>query len=269
MSGGARLAGRLAVIPDEYLHLRILTECYQDVQKARIGMQNRVGSGTVYVAPISGVIEDLVHSEKILASAIGKALKAAAPDVHAWTKQVVGLGPPSVGQLLGLIGPPSFAYPHHWVGLGENRILVADEPYVRTLAQLWAYCGHGDPARKRRAGMDQSEALRLGNDRAKRVVHLIAEGCVKCRGAIKRAYSELDSPHEGGDGGAEVVASSERHAPRRRSPYRDVYDDARETYVDRDWTVAHQHAAALRLVGKTFLSDLYDVALASTKEAAA
>lgn len=66
-------------------------------------------------------------------------------------------------------------------------------------------------------------------------------------------------------------------ATRRRSPYRDVYEDARERYGDRvhavecvrcgpsgkpalvgsPWSAAHQHAASLRLVGKELLRDLW------------
>ena len=52
---------------------------------------------------------------------------------------------------------------------------------------------------------------------------------------------------------------------RRRSPYRDVYDLGRLTYVDRvdddgkPWTPGHQHNAALRLTGKAILRDLWTV----------
>lgn len=124
-----------------------------------------------------------------------------------------------------------------------GRHLVADEPYQRMVSQLWAYCGVGDPERKRHAGMDKDEALACGKPLAKSLCRLLAESCVKVN----------------------------------RGPYREVYDLARIRYATRlhkkpcvrcgpsgkpaaegsPWSAAHQHGAALRLVSKEILKDLW------------
>src|SRR5690606_6954143 len=59
------------------------------------------------------------------------------------------------------------------------------EPYERSLRQLWTYCGHGAPV-KRRKGMSQDEALGLGSPRCKMLVHLLAEATIKCRPEPKK-----------------------------------------------------------------------------------
>jgi hypothetical protein len=48
---------------------------------------------------------------------------------------------------------------------------------------------------------------------------------------------------------------------RKRSPYRDIYDDGRLRYAEREgWTDGRKHNASLRLVKKAFLLDLWLVA---------
>jgi hypothetical protein len=111
-------------------------------------------------------------------------------------------------------------------------VLVADPPFERSVSQLWSYCGHGDPTRRRRKGMTADDAAAMGNPALKTAVWQIAVACTKQVGTARS----------------------------RRSPYRDVYDVARLTYADRDWTDAHRHAAALRKVGKEILRDLWKVA---------
>lgn len=96
----------------------------------------------------------------------------------------------------------------------------ADRPNV---AKLWAYCGHGNPNLKRAKGMTQDDAFALGNPNAKKAAWKL---------------------------GAQFV----RHMD---SPYRAIYDQARERYADRDWTDGHKHAAAIRFTTKRFLRDLW------------
>lgn len=133
-------------------------------------------------------------------------------------------------------------------GVGEKLIarLIAEigDPGERpNVAKLWAYCGVGDPARKRSKGMTQEEALKLGNPKAKKICWLIGESFVKVN----------------------------------RGPGREAYDAAREKYADRvhekacvrcgpagkpalpgsPWSLKHQHEAAKRYAVKMFLKDLW------------
>lgn len=136
------------------------------------------------------------------------------------------------------------AYP----GVGEKLIarLIAEigDPNERpNPAKLWAYCGLGDPARKRKSGMTQEEAFKLGNPKAKKICWLIGEAFVKVN----------------------------------RGPGREHYDAARAKYADRvhaaacvrcgpagkpalpnsPWSLKHQHEAAKRYAVKMFLKDLW------------
>jgi hypothetical protein len=136
----------------------------------------------------------------------------------------------------------------HYPGVGEKLIarLIAEigDPGERpNPAKLWAYCGLGDPARKRKAGMTQEEAFKLGNPKAKKICWLIGESFVKVN----------------------------------RGPGREQYDAARAKYAERThetacvrcgpsgkpalpgspWSLKHQHEAAKRYAVKMFLKDLW------------
>jgi transposase len=134
-------------------------------------------------------------------------------------------------------------------GAGETlmaRLVAAvGDPASRpNPGKLWAYCGHGDPERSRiPKGATQAELFRRGNSNAK-----------------KRVY---------------LLAAQFRRTP--GSPYRLLYDQARDRYAERvheracprcgpagkpaqpgsPWSLGHQDAAALRFVGKRFLLDLW------------
>lgn len=226
--------------------IKTLGELLDDLESVRIANSNRIaalerdyGDALPHLDVIqkqAATTEHLAHLELVRAWR----KHPLAP----WAKSIAGLGEKSVARLVAIIGEPS--------------VKQTGEP--RTVAELRAYCGHGDPARRRAKGMTQEELFRLGNPRAKTQVWLIATGFVKQNG-------EPDSL------GRE----------RPRSPYRDVYEEARERYADRlheapcvrcgpsghpalpgsPWSDAHKHAAALRFVGKRFLLDLWEASRAN------
>ncbi|MCA1571953.1 MAG: hypothetical protein LC798_16905 [Chloroflexi bacterium] len=273
-----------------------MAESFEDAQHARMAIQHRTSpktmkDGTVVppsVPPefVADALAAMEQAEKKLALAMRRAFRKAMPEVAAWAKDTPGIGVSSdhlIARLIGTIGHPVIAQPYHWEGEGPDRTLVADEPFVRHVAQLWAYCGHGDPGRKRRKGMSAEEGAALGNPRAKMLVHLLAESCIKCVGSRANGSSSTtqDTPAADADFSGDhcrldshptsvladpstddaVVNAKPTPGSRRRSPYRDTYDLARLTYADRDgWTPLHQHNAALRLVGKAILTDLWKVA---------
>ena len=95
----------------------------------------------------------------------------------------------------------------------------AEDRPRRGPAELWQFCGVGDPARSR---LRKGERVEF-NPEAKMRVRLVAESCMK----------------------------------QRTSPYRAVYDRERAKWADRDTTDLHKHNHALRCVAKAVLKDLF------------
>lgn len=227
--------------------LRIYTRSYWDAQKHRIKIGNRAFSGVTDVETIKDIRDSAKRTEELLSKALIKNFKDAFPEIYAWTEETPGLGPVLMGRLLGEIGHPCWAFPSHWEGRGETRKLVSDAPFMRNPAKLWAYCGVGDPKRRPFKGMTDRDVYAMGNPKAKMLVHLLAESCMKQQGTGNR----------------------------RRSPYRDTYDVFRARYEDRmetkvnkktgkeetkPWSDGHKHNAALRVTGKEILLDLWVLA---------
>lgn len=216
--------------------LRLMAETFSDLQRARISVGNRLGSSQVDQEMTAPILERAQLAEDGAALVMRRTFRGAVPHIAAWVKATKGLGEHLMARLIGAIGDPAIASPMRWTEeppedhvcdpkrCGEGRHLVSLPSYRRTVSQLWSYCGHGDPTRKRRKGMTQEEACAGGSPHAKMIVHLMAECCMKCAD----------------------------------SPYRAIYDMARITYQSREgWSLGHQHNAALRKVGKEILRDLW------------
>ena len=223
--------------------LRVYTRSYWDAQKHRIKIGNRAFSGVTDVETVEDIRKSAKRTEDLLSKALVSNFKTAFPEIYTWTEETPGLGPVLMGRLLGEIGHPCWAFPSHWEGKGETRVLVSDPPFMRNPAKLFAYCGVGDPARRPFKGMTDKDVYAMGNPKAKMLVHLLAESCMKQQGTGNR----------------------------RRSPYRDTYDIYRARYEDRvevkidkdgnktekSWSDGHKHNAALRVTGKEILLDLW------------
>lgn len=237
----------LAPSDNPYKELRIWSEMYQDAMQVRIAATNRLERSAINkdVANYELHIKLLSGTEHECALELVRSYRKTVPaSVRTWQKNSPGIGEHLLARLLGIIGDPRLATPYHWEGTGkDSRRLVADEPYARSISQLWSYCGVGDPERKRRKGQTVEEAMACGIPLAKSVLYLLAQSCVKVN----------------------------------RGPYREHYDAARLRYADRlhktdcpacgpagkpakagsPWSPAHQHAAAMRKVSKEILRDLW------------
>jgi hypothetical protein len=230
-------------IHEQFTSLRTFTRSYWDSQKHRIGIGNREFSGVTDPATIAEIKASAKHTEDLLSKAMVSNYREVAPDIYQWVEDTVGLGHVLMARLLGEIGHPIWAFPSHWEGTGDKRVLVADDPFKRNVAKLWAYCGHGDPARKLHKGMTDKELYAMGNPKARMLAHLLAESCAK-------------SP--GGETKTGVM--------RKRSPYRDTYEAGRARYESRvdetgkPWPDGRKHNAALRLTAKEILLDLWVLA---------
>lgn len=265
-----------------YHELRVWAEMYADAQQTRIACTNRAERGGLDPMVLASLLAGLKDTEHQLRLGLGRCYRLVVPEpIRAWQKASPGIGEHLLARLLGTIGDPRWAQPYHWEAAPDGaesrsdpmspaprRVLVADEPFERNVAKLWAYCGHGDPTRRRRKGMTAEDGAALGNPRAKMLTHLLAEATMKCVGSDAGGVaesSEVPRPTDTTGGGPPTPGTKPTLLPaaRRRSPYRDTYDQAKERYADRvdddgkPWTPAHQHAAALRLVGKEILRDLW------------
>lgn len=233
------------VTTSPYQDLRIWSEMLQDAMQARISGTNRIERGGAHPDLFAAHIAELEKAEHNCGLHLVRTYrKTVDPSVRTWQVESPGIGEHLLARLLGIIGRPCLATPYHWEGVGKHtRRLVADEPYSRSISQLWSYCGVGDPDRKRRKGQTVEEAMACGIPLAKSVLYLLATSCVK----VNKGY------------------------------YREVYDKARTQYADRvhkaecpacgpkgkpakvgsNWSLSHQHAAALRKVSKEILRDLW------------
>lgn len=217
-----------------YLSLRAMAAVFEDVQRTRIAIENRVRTAPIDAELVGGSLEGLRATEHQLGLMLRRTYRTMVEaEIVAWQKATPGIGEHLLARLLGAIGHPVHTRVHAWEGTGPDRVLVVVGDVNRRVSDLWSYCGHGDATRRRRRGMTAEQAAATGNTRAKVITHLLAESCLK---------------------------------QKARSPYGPVYDAARERYQDREgWTAGHQHAAALRLVGKELLRDLWRAAR-STQE---
>ena len=159
-----------------------------------------------------------------------------------WQKNTRGLGDSTIARILGHLGDPYIATPHWWEGTGEKRTLMQGEPYVRTISQLWQYCGHGDPMRRPIKGMTAEQAAAMGSPRLKMLVHLQAECCMKAGGPYRDLYDQVRAAVEDKTHTVACVRCGPSGKPKEPGT---------------PWNLGHQHAHALRLVGKAILRDMW------------
>jgi hypothetical protein len=164
--------------------LKCWAEMLIDTQEHRIRLENRIRSEEVDPEVFSQPLEHARANEHMIRKDLRRSFRVTAPPgVIAWQKASQGVGIDLLARLIGHLGHPRIARPMHWEGTDDQRKLIQDLPYERSVAQLWAYCGHGDPDLKRFAGMDQADSFALGIPKLKMLTHLIAECCIRQPGA--------------------------------------------------------------------------------------
>lgn len=224
--GGGHSGGETqsrSAAPD-LLNLRIFAEVFEDIQKQRIATTNRAERGGIDPVFLQPTLDRLTDAEKEAGKVMRRCYRTTVPQpIRDWQAAAIGIGEHLLARLLGIIGHPVRTTVYEWQGAGSERVLVEVGPMSRSISQLWSYCGHGDPTRRRKSGMSAAEAAAGGNPRAKMLAHLLAESCMK----------------------------------QRTSPYRVVYDEARMDYEEREWSDLHRHNAALRKTAKAILKDLW------------
>jgi hypothetical protein len=211
-------------------NLRTLGSLLDDLELARIQNGNRIGAlqrefgdALPQLLVIDQQVQAVEHTAELELVRMWRAHPLAP-----WAKNYRGLGEKSIARLIAVIGDPNLRPT-------ENGY----EP--RTVAQLRAYCGHGDPNRShKRKGMTQAELFKAGNPEAKKRVYLIAEAMLKAgnreeydRARVRYAEAVHESPC--------ARCGPAGHPALPGSPLSD----------------GHKHARALRATGKKFLEDLW------------
>lgn len=220
--------------------IRFLGRLLDDLERVRIMNSNRIAAvereGRILpsLPQIHDMLDTLEHHVELELKRTWRKHPLAL-----WAKQIPGAGETLMARLIAEIGDP------------------ADRPNP---AKLWAYCGHGDPARSGSIpkGATQEELFKRGNPNAKKATW-------------KLAYQFMRT------------VGNERAA---RSPYRDIYEERKTATEGKThdrpcarcgpsghpakagspWSDAHRHADALRIVGKTFLKDLWVEASRAMRE---
>ena len=251
--------------------IRTLGRLLDDLEADRIRQTNRIGalerSRGEAMPHLYAVIEPIERAEHLAERELVRVWRR--HPLAPWAKSVRGVGEKSIARLIAEIGEPSLGSDGHWethengaakvdaestfatppdnedgataianpsINTPRSRTWIIDEYWERSVSQLWQYCGVGDPARSKIAkGATQAELMKRGKPRAKKQLYLIATSMLKAGN-------------------------------------REVYDAGRERYADRvhvdacapchakkddPWKPGHQHMAALRLVEKTLLRDLW------------
>lgn len=173
-----------------------------------------------------------------------------------WARRKKGIGLKQAGRLLAVLRDPLW-----------NE---AEQRPRRGPAELWQYCGHGDPKRSHRRKGQPVEH----NPKAKMRLNRIADSCTKFRCKACTAAGKLR------EGSAWAPPPENCTCIADGYVYRAVYDAARAHYLEKlhdepcvrcgpsgnpalpgsPWSEAHKHAAALRRVGKEILKDLFQEA---------
>lgn len=191
------------------MDMRMLVDFYNQIQKVRVGMGNRVGAiergADDHDVESMGRFGDWADMLEKMEHEIVKEMSGQLDNHPAWPwlKEVRGVGPTLAAKLVALIG---------------------DISTFDTVSKLWRFAGYAviDGQRERPTKGEQLHySIRL-----KTTIYLIAESFL-----------------------------------RSGSPYRKIYDDAKEYYqVNRpEWQKGHIHMASMRKMSKIFLSHLWQV----------
>lgn len=249
-----------------YPALSVFAQNFWDIQKTRKTIQNRMSAEHTedqsrYLAKIAFVPEDLQGIEDDLNKEIEKAFAVLAPPgIQSWVEANKGIGIPTIGRILGLTGHPRWKAPLKWESTGiapktpqdewrpkdqRSRILVPDGPVrPRTIAQLWQYCGVGDPNRRPTPGMSQKDLMGLGIPQAKVTVYLISNAIEKAGtgGYFRELYDTYKEKHQDDIHKEECIRCGPRGKPAKEGS---------------KLSKGHIRGRTLRYVGKQVLKEMW------------
>ena len=227
-------------VNDGWAELRVCGDMFARAQAQRVAVSNmlRTSDHDMFGPVLAGLRE----TEEFCKLALRRCYRRVVPaSLRNLQKIEKGLGEDSFARILGHLGDPYIAIPHWWEGTDSNRVLMQGEPYIRTISQLWQYCGHGRPGRVAK-GATAAELAALGNPTLKMLVHLQAEWCIIQNGRYRELYTAT----------REAVEDKVHSVPCVRCG-----PSGRPALEGTPWSKGHQHAHALRIVGKEILRDMW------------
>lgn len=254
----------------EFWQLKTAASNYYDAYRLTTRISNRLkaldrlGKATDGVGlydPALGAQLDTAKAGKDESARILRQLyrECAPPAIIKFQSGTIGLGDLLMAQLVGVVGDFK-SYTEAWWettedsshladdsqdgdedgqdGPPEKRVLVLGETKTAGVRDIWTYCGHGDPAARRRKGGDQADQFKAGSPLAKTITHLMAEFALRKTG----------EPDKNGRVAAQC-------------PYYPHYLDWKAKAVANhpEWTLMHAHNHATRKVGKAILKDIWRV----------
>jgi hypothetical protein len=266
-----------------FQRLRFAANMYDDHQHRRIAVGNQIGSQTIDVRAYAGYGAAMKDLEADLSKRLVSTYREVVPiGIRDWAKGTSGVGEHLLALLLGHLGHPRLAIPKFWVSNDDvaddefgslespKRFLEAGEPFLRSVSQVWQYCGRGRSERRRR-GMSQEEAMALGNPACKRLTYLLAQSVVKqqvrkgaAMGPLGQFYLDEKERyrhrvHTGPcPGGPALIADSA--TGRKRAVVMRCKIDGRYADKGDPFQPSHINAIGLRHLGKRILMQLYDAA---------
>jgi hypothetical protein len=259
----ATMMGFPTPIPEASLSdpfLALAADVLDDAEKSRIANENRLRQLTRSEADSDGIERgfglDESHPDVARLAALVDMLKQIEHQAglnlnrllrqHAlgpWVKAQKGIGEKQAARLLAVVGDP---YVNEQTG------------EIRTVSQLWSYCGHGDPARRKFKGMTQADLFTLGNPTAKSRLWLISCAVLKAGGGEEKATSGSTSISP--TPSLAAVYYHRKRATVGREHARECVrcgPSGKPAQIGSPWSDAHRHADALRITGKTILRDLW------------
>jgi len=226
--------------PSGWVELRITADLFARAQAERIAVNNLLRTSDHDL--FGPIVANLKETERLCKLALRRCYRKVVPaSLRNLQKTEAGLGEDSFARILGHLGDPLIATPHWWEGTGSNRVLMQGEPYVRTVSQLWQYCGHGRPGRVSK-GASAAELAALGSPTLKMLVHLQAEWCMRQQGRYRNLYAAI----------RQAVENKVHSVPCVRCG-----PSGKPAIEGTPWSAGHQHAHALRIVGKEILRDMW------------
>lgn len=232
-----------AVTSVDLAELKSLVATYEEVSDQGVQFKNRLWALTEAGAKSPSLEKAIANHEetkKELGKSLGKIVKGM--PMMDWAEGIKGFGPLSYGIILSHLGGDVIRTTPKFFAEGEGtrkhgqpvkKELVEGESFRRSIAQLRAYCGYGDPTRrrniKREGKMTQEDLMAGGNPALKKWFYLVADGMIK--------------------------AKNEKYTP--------IYYAAKEEYAThleengKPFSKGHAHACAVRKMIKALIKDMW------------